>query len=48
MVQAEVCLQCGERLYTQDTVQRFEDIRAKLERQETQEFQQVGQSFRVP
>ncbi len=30
-VQAEVCLHCGERLYSQDTVRYFEKIR-KLKR----------------
>jgi YgiT-type zinc finger domain-containing protein len=46
-VQAEVCLRCGERLYSEETVRRFEQIRAKLERQETAEFQPLGQSFQV-
>ena len=34
-VRAEVCLQCGERLYSPQTVRRFEEIRAKLEGQHT-------------
>ena len=38
-VPAEVCLKCGERLYSRETVLRFEQIRAKLEREETSEFQ---------
>jgi YgiT-type zinc finger domain-containing protein len=46
-VRAEVCLRCGERLYSQDTVRRFEQIRAKLERQETTEFQPLGLSFQI-
>jgi YgiT-type zinc finger domain-containing protein len=46
-VRAEVCLRCGERLYSQETVQRFEEIRAKLRRQETGEFKPVGLSFEV-
>ncbi len=46
-VQAEVCLRCGERLYPQETVRRFEQIRAKLERKELAEFQPLGQSFQV-
>ena len=46
-VQAEVCLRCGERLYPQETVRRFEQIRTKLERQELDEFQPLGQSFIV-
>jgi len=46
-VDAEVCLRCGERLYPQETVRRFEEIRAKLERQETAEFQLMGKAFQV-
>ena len=37
----------GERLYSQETVRRFERIRAKLERQETGEFQAIGVSYQV-
>jgi len=44
---AEVCLRCGERLYSQETLRRFEKIRAKLERQETGEFQAIGVSYQV-
>ena len=47
IVCAEVCEHCGERLYSQDTVRRFEEIRAKLERQETKEFQPLGLLFQV-
>jgi YgiT-type zinc finger domain-containing protein len=46
-VQAEVCLRCGERLYSIETVRRFEQIRAKLERGHIEEFQPLGQSFKV-
>ena len=46
-VKAEVCLRCGERLYSQETVQRFEEIRSKLRRQETAEFRPMGLSFEV-
>jgi YgiT-type zinc finger domain-containing protein len=46
-VRAEVCLRCGERLYPQETVRRFEQIRAKLERQDVAGFQPVGRSFQV-
>ena len=45
--QAEVCLQCGERLYAAATVKRFEQIRRKLEKQEVDDFQPLGQSFQV-
>jgi YgiT-type zinc finger domain-containing protein len=46
-VKAEVCLRCGERLYGPETVQRFEQIRAKLERQDVADFEPMGQSFQV-
>lgn len=46
-VRAEVCLHCGERLYSAETVKRFEQIRQKLERQEVAEFKPVGQTFQV-
>ena len=46
-VPAEVCLHCGERLYSPDVIKKFEEIRTKLERQETDEFQPIGQSFEV-
>ena len=46
-VRAEVCLRCGERLYAQETVRRFEQIRMKLESQELADFQPLGQSFQV-
>lgn len=47
-VRAEVCLRCGERLYSPETVRRFEQIRQKLERQEeVGEFQPLGQTFQV-
>jgi YgiT-type zinc finger domain-containing protein len=46
-VRAEVCLHCGERLYSQETVELFEEIRRKLERKEVANFQPIGQSFQV-
>lgn len=42
-----VCLYGGERLYSEDDVRRFENIRGKLERQETSEFQPLSQSFQI-
>lgn len=46
-VKADVCLNCGERLYSKETVQRFEEIRAKLRRRETDSFKPLGKSFQV-
>lgn len=46
-VRAEICLHCGERLYREEDVRRFEDIRVKLRRRETSEFRPIGESFEV-
>ncbi len=46
-VGAEVCLHCGERLYTVDVVKSFEVIRTKLRNQEFSHFRVLGQSFTV-
>ncbi|MEW5830819.1 MAG: YgiT-type zinc finger protein [Chloroflexota bacterium] len=46
-VRAEVCLQCGERMYSADTVRRFEQIRQKLERSEVDGFILLGQTYQV-
>ncbi len=46
-VKAGVCLHCGERLYTPDTVKQFEEIESKLQDQKTDDFQPVGKSFQV-
>jgi YgiT-type zinc finger domain-containing protein len=46
-VNAEVCLQCGERLYSEETVRRFEQIREKLANEDVAEFQRLGQSYQV-
>jgi len=46
-VRAEVCLHCGERLYSQETVKRFEEIRRKLKQKEVADFQLMGRSFQV-
>ena len=46
-VRAEVCLHCGERLYSPETVRLFEQIRAKLEREEVDGFRPLGRSFAV-
>ena len=46
-VHAEVCLHCGERLYAEETVRLFQQIRNKLKRQALLGFQPLGQSFTV-
>jgi len=44
---AEICLRCGVRMYSQEAVRRFEQIRARLERQETEDFRAIGVSYQV-
>ena len=46
-VQAEVCLHCGERLYSEEMVRLFEKIRNKLKRQDLSGFDPSGQAFTV-
>jgi len=47
-VKAEVCLRCGERLYSKDVMSHFVQIRQKLERDEVSEFERLGQTYQVP
>jgi len=46
-VTAEVCQHCGERLYAEDVVKSFEEIRSKLQKQEFTHFRALGQSFTI-
>lgn len=46
-INAEVCLHCGEILFSDGDIRRFEEIKKKLERNEVQSFRQLGQSFQV-
>lgn len=47
-VSAEVCMKCGERMYSAETVRRFAEIRRKLANQDVTEFQHMGGAFQVP
>lgn len=46
-VEAMVCQRCGERLYSEDTVRRFERIRADLSRGSVEGLEPVGRSYRA-
>lgn len=46
-VSAEVCLHCGEKLYAEEVVKSFEEIRGKLRKHEFSHFRVLGQSFTV-
>lgn len=47
-LRAEVCLHCGERLYSEDQVRLFEQIRTKIAKGETEEYEPMGKSYHVP
>ena len=47
-VRAEVCMRCGERLYSRAVVGRFEQIRKQLANQEVADFNPLGRSFQIP
>lgn len=46
-VEADVCLHCGERLFSPETIRQFEQIRTRLERHETESFCPVGRTFQL-
>ncbi len=46
-VYAEVCLHCGEQIYSQKTIKKFEEIRNKLAKNDLAGFTEVGKLFRV-
>lgn len=46
-VEALVCLRCGERLYSEDTVRLFERVRADLSRGRTEGLEPVGRAYRA-
>ena len=46
-IHARVCLHCEERLYSEEQVRMFENIRSKLARDETQDYLHLGKSSQV-
>jgi YgiT-type zinc finger domain-containing protein len=42
-----VCLHCGERLYPESTVRRFERIRADLASNRTSDLEPIGRAYRA-
>jgi YgiT-type zinc finger domain-containing protein len=46
-IKAEVCLHCGERLYSKETISRFEEIRLKLKRNDIANFKELGHSYQA-
>jgi YgiT-type zinc finger domain-containing protein len=46
-VKADVCSHCGERLYSKETINWFENIRSRLERGDDAGFLPIGQTYKV-
>ena len=46
-VNAEVCLHCGERLYSPNIIKKFEQIRKNLSKGELKKFKTVGKAVEV-
>lgn len=46
-VEADICTYCGERLYSMETVEKFDEIRSQLRTGQTGELEPIGQSFLV-
>lgn len=46
-VEVDVCLKCGERLFTKEDIQRFETIRKKLIDHDFSSLQAVGRSYQT-
>ena len=44
-VKADVCLHCGERMYSKETVGRFQEIRSNLARRRLSGFKPLGKAF---
>ena len=45
---ADVCLHCGEQMYSLDTALQFDYIREKLSNQQVDDFQPMGRFFHIP
>lgn len=46
-VKAKVCLHCGERLYSTDTIKRFEEIRSMIDKKKVKGLKAIGKSYKV-
>jgi YgiT-type zinc finger domain-containing protein len=46
-VPADVCLHCGERLYSEETIRKFENVRNSLEHHDVKSFVPLGNAYNV-
>jgi YgiT-type zinc finger domain-containing protein len=46
-VKADICLRCGERLFSKEDVKRFEVIRRNLLSEQVGSYNELGRSYEV-
>ena len=46
-VKADIFLHCGERLFSEETIKKFEQIRNSLKRHEVESFEPLGNAYKV-
>lgn len=46
-VKAEVCINCGSKLYTPRVIARFAEVKRKLKKRQTQDFNLIGKSYEI-
>ncbi|MDD5673920.1 MAG: YgiT-type zinc finger protein [Chitinivibrionales bacterium] len=46
-VKADICLHCGERLFSEETVQKFEQIRNDLTHHRIESFEPLGNAYKA-
>jgi YgiT-type zinc finger domain-containing protein len=46
-VKAEVCLQCGTKLYGPRVIARFTEVKKKLQQGQTKDFILIGKSYKA-
>jgi len=44
-VEAVVCLKCGERIYTKETQEKFQQIRGRLKSGSTKTLKRIGNTY---
>ncbi len=46
-IDAEICLHCGERLFSPEVIKKMETIREKLTKMDIEGFQKIGQFYKA-
>jgi YgiT-type zinc finger domain-containing protein len=46
-VKAEACINCGTKLYTPRVIARFAEVKRKLKKGQTKDFNLIGKSYEI-